>query len=177
MYFLSKILYLKYSSTTIYLLKDQKFSKRLLASLPETRFCYISYRCINKWGFYIRNVTFKKIMTATDGSVCSRLAANKGIELARLSRGTVYAVYVISTKYFSSMAVDFDWERIHEALEQEGNEAVNYVKGAGEIEGVIVEPILFEGNPADELIRYAEEEKWILLLWTLLAEQELIDCF
>jgi len=46
-------------------------------------------------------------MIATDGSVCSRLAANKGIELARLSGGTVYAIYVISTEYFSSMAVGF----------------------------------------------------------------------
>jgi Universal stress protein UspA and related nucleotide-binding proteins len=114
------------------------------------------------------NVTFKKIMIATDGSVCSRMAANNGIELARLSGGKVYAVYVVSMEYFSSMAVDLYWERIHEALENEGIEAVNYVKGAGEIEGVIVEPVLLEGNPTDELIRYAEENKMdIIIMGTL----------
>lgn len=79
---------------------------------------------MNKWGFCIGSVTFKKIMIATDGSVCSRMAANKGIELARSSGGKVYAIYVASMGYFSSMAVDFDWEIIHEALEKEGIEAI-----------------------------------------------------
>jgi nucleotide-binding universal stress UspA family protein len=106
----------------------------------------------------VGTVSFKKIMVATDGSICSRLAANNGIELARLSAGTVYAVYVVSTDYFSSMAVDLDWERMREALKKEGNQAVNYIKGVGEMEGVRVEPVLLEGHPADELIRYAEEE-------------------
>ena len=114
------------------------------------------------------NVSFKKIMVATDGSVCSRLAANKGIELARLSGGTVYAVYVVSTEYFSSMAVDFDWERMHEALKKDGCKAVNYVKGIGELENVNVKSILLEGHPADELIRYAEENEMdIIVMGTL----------
>lgn len=114
------------------------------------------------------NVSFKKIMVATDGSVCSRLAANKGIELARLSRGTVYAVYVVSTDYFSSMAVDFDWERMHQTLKKEGLQAVDSVKEAGEREGVNVESVLLEGHPADELTRYAEENEMdIIVMGTL----------
>ena len=119
-------------------------------------------------GFCMGNVSFKKIMVATDGSVCSRLAANKGIELARLSRGTVYAVYVVSTDYFSSMAVDFDWERMHQTLKKEGLQAVDSVKGAGEMEGVNVESVLLEGHPADELTRYAEENEMdIIVMGTL----------
>ncbi|AKB37448.1 Universal stress protein [Methanosarcina siciliae C2J] len=104
-------------------------------------------------------VNFRKIMIATDGSVCSRIAANYAIELARLSGGTIYAVYVVSTDYFSSMAVDFDWERMNEALKKEGHSAVNYVKRAGEMERVNVDPILLEGHPAEELIRYAEDNE------------------
>jgi nucleotide-binding universal stress UspA family protein len=119
---------------------------------------------MDKWGLCIGNVTFKKIMIATDGSVCSRIAASKGIELARLSGGTVYAVYVVSTEYFSSMAVDFDWERMHEALKKEGFRAVNSVKGIGELEKVNVKCILLEGHPAAELLRYAEEEKMDLIV-------------
>lgn len=103
-------------------------------------------------------------MIATDGSVCSRIAANKGIELARLSGGTIYAVYVVSTEYFSSMAVDFDWERMHEVLKKEGYKALNYVEGIGELENVNVESILLEGHPADELIRYAEKEKMDIII-------------
>lgn len=119
---------------------------------------------VNKWGFCIGNVSFKKIMIATDGSVCSRVAANKGIELARLSGGTVYAVYVISTEYFSSMAVDFNWERMREALKKDGCKAINYVKGIGELENVNVECILLEGHPAAELIRYVEQEKMDIIV-------------
>ncbi len=105
----------------------------------------------------MRNVSFKKIMIATDGSVCSRLAANHGIELAKLSKGTVYAVYVIPKDYFSSRAVDFDWGRIYESLRTEGNKALSYIKDIGKMEGITVESVLLEGHPADELIRYAEE--------------------
>ncbi len=113
-------------------------------------------------------VNFRKIMVATDGSICSRIAANYAIELARLSGGTVYAVYVVSTDYFSSMAVDFDWERMNEALKKEGHSAVSYVKRAGELEKVDVEPILLEGHPADELIRYAEENEMdVVVMGTL----------
>lgn len=110
------------------------------------------------------HISFKKIMIATDGSVCSRMATNNAIELARISGGTVYAVYVVSTDYFSSMAVDLDWERMREALKKEGIEAVNYVTGAGELEEVKVEPVLLEGHPANELIRYAEEERMDIVI-------------
>jgi nucleotide-binding universal stress UspA family protein len=116
----------------------------------------------------VGKIAFKKIMVATDGSVCSRMAANKGIELAKLSGGTVYAVHVVSTEYFSSMAVGFDWERMHETLRKEGVQAVNYVNGIGELEEVNVELVLLEGRPAEELIRYSEEaEMDVIVMGTL----------
>jgi nucleotide-binding universal stress UspA family protein len=62
------------------------------------------------------------------------------------------------------MAVDFDRERMYEALRKEGCKAVNYVKGAGEMEGVTVEPVLLEGHPAAELIRYAEENEMDIIV-------------
>ncbi len=130
-------------------------------------------------------INFKKIMVATDGSPCSGLVAEKGIELARLSGGMVYAVYVVSTAYLAPingdsfpMSVDPYWESIHEAWDKQGHEAVNYVKSLGDMKGINVEPVLLEGNPAEELIRYAEEEKkWILLLWALLEKQDWTGCF
>lgn len=120
-------------------------------------------------------ITFKKIMIATDGSNCSRLAADKGIELARLSGGTVYAVCVVSTAslsidgdYFSSIHVNPNLELIYKELKNQGQQAVDYVKGLGEIKGVNVESILLEGNPSEELLRYAKEEKMdIIFMGTL----------
>ncbi|HET8688019.1 MAG TPA: universal stress protein [Methanosarcina sp.] len=119
----------------------------------------------------MENVTFKKMMIATDGSDCSRLAAEKGIELARLSGGTVYAVCVVSTAslsmygdYFSSMNVNPYWELIYEALKNQAQQAVDYVKDLGEMKGINVESVLLEGHPADELIRYAGENEMDIIV-------------
>jgi nucleotide-binding universal stress UspA family protein len=122
----------------------------------------------------MRIVDYKKIMIATDGSDCSKLATDKGIELARLSGGTVYVVHVISTAYLFPMYGDYFmgmnpyWETIHETLKKHGQQAVDYIKGFGEINGIKVESILLEGNPSEELIRYADEEKMdIVIMGTL----------
>jgi nucleotide-binding universal stress UspA family protein len=120
-------------------------------------------------------VNFKKIMVATDGSDCSVLAAEKGIELARLSGGTVYAVCVVSTAslsmygdYFSSMGVNPYWELIYEELKNQGHQAVDSIKDLGAAKGINVESVLLEGHPADELIRYAEENEMdIIVMGTL----------
>lgn len=120
-------------------------------------------------------INFKKIMIATDGSTCSGLVAEKGIELARLSEGKVYAVYVVSTDYLAPingesfpMSVDPYWKPIQEAWRKQGQHAVNSVKSLGDKKGINVEPVLLEGNPSEELIRYAEEEKMdIVVMGTL----------
>jgi len=125
-------------------------------------------------------VNFKKIMIATDGSACSRLAVDKALELARLSGGTVYAIYVVSTDYLASidgdsfsLGVDPYWKSVYEAWKRQGQEAVNYVKGSGEMKGINVESVLLEGNPSYELIRYAEEEKMDIIIMGTLGKKGL----
>lgn len=120
-------------------------------------------------------INFKKIMIATDGSDCSKLAAEKGIELARLSGGMIYAVSVVSTTslsmygdYLSSTGMIPYWELIYEALKSQAQQAVDNVKSLGEMKGINVESILLERRPADELIRYAEENGMdIIVMGTL----------
>ncbi|AKB81496.1 Universal stress protein [Methanosarcina barkeri 3] len=120
-------------------------------------------------------VNFKKIMIATDGSDYSGLAAEKGIGLARLSGGTVFAVCVVSNTslsmymdYLSSTGVSPNWELIYEGLEIQAQQAVDYVKGLGEKKGINVESIVLEGVPVDELIHYAEENGMdIIVMGTL----------
>jgi nucleotide-binding universal stress UspA family protein len=130
-------------------------------------------------------VNFKKIMIATDGSTCSMLAADKGIEFALLSKGTVYAVYVVSTAYLSLMNRDYFssaglnpyyepmYESMHETIAKQGQQAVDYVKGLGEMKGIIVEPVLLEGNPSEELIRYAEEEQMDIIIMGTIGKKGL----
>jgi nucleotide-binding universal stress UspA family protein len=60
------------------------------------------------------------------------------------------------------------WESIHKALIKQGQQAVDSIKSLGEMKGINVKPVLLEGNPSDELIRYAEEEKMdIVIMGTL----------
>lgn len=125
----------------------------------------------------MQNVNFKKIMIATDGSDCSKLAAKRGIDLARLSGGTVYAVYVVSTAslsmdgdYFSSVRANPNLELIYEALKNQGQQAVDYVISLGEMKEVNVKPVLLEGNTAEELLRYAKEEKMDLVIMGTLGK-------
>lgn len=115
---------------------------------------------------------FKKIMIATDGSECSKKAVNKGIEFAQLSGGTVYAVYVVTTayistldgSYFSSIDMYPYWKAIHEALNKQGHQAVDYVKELGDKMSINVKSIILEGNPSEELIQYAEKENMDIVI-------------
>lgn len=115
---------------------------------------------------------FRNIMIATDGSECSKKAVDKGIEFARLSGGTVYAVYVVSTayifaldgSYFSSIDTYPYLEAMHDMLNKQGQQAVDYVKELGEKKSVNVESVLLEGNPSEELIRYAEKENMDIVI-------------
>jgi len=61
--------------------------------------------------------------------------------------------------YLSPMNMNIYWGSIREAFKTQGQQAVNYVKNLGDMKGIKVEPVLLEGNPSAELIRYAEEEK------------------
>ena len=133
----------------------------------------------------METVNFNKIMIATDGSTCSMLAADKGIELARLSKGTVYAVCVMPTAYLTPMDRDYFsstgvnpyyesmYEAMHEAMKKQGQQAVDYVKGLGEMKGIDVKPVLLEGNPSEELIRYAEEEQMDIVIMGTIGKKGL----
>jgi nucleotide-binding universal stress UspA family protein len=118
-----------------------------------------------------RNI-FRNIMIATDGSECSKKVVDKGIEFARFSGGTVCAVYVVSTAYISAMDGSYSssidmfpyFEAMHDALKKQGQQAIDYVKELGAKKSVNVESVLLEGNPSEELIRYAEKEKMDIVI-------------
>ena len=66
------------------------------------------------------------------------------------------------------MGVNPYWKLIYDALKNQAQQAVDYVKGLGEMKGINVKSVLLEGHPADELIRYAEENGMdIIVMGTL----------
>ncbi|MDM7935733.1 MAG: universal stress protein [Methanothrix sp.] len=99
---------------------------------------------------------FEKIMVATDGSEHGMRAAKVAVEMARLSGGSLTAVYVADTTRTSHLPDDMLLFSIRELLLKEGKEAVGMVERLAEEAGVGFEGVVLEGNPGEEIIGYAE---------------------
>ncbi len=101
---------------------------------------------------------FEKILAATDGSKHSEKAAKIAIDLAKLSSGTVTAIYVADTSRTSHLPDDMLLFSIRELLMKEGNEALDFVEKMAKEAGVNFEKALVEGNPGEEIIHYAVKQ-------------------
>jgi nucleotide-binding universal stress UspA family protein len=53
---------------------------------------------------------------------------------------------------------DFGWEKAAvEHFRDEGKRAIGFVEDAAKAEGLELEPVLLEGHPADEVVKFAEQ--------------------
>lgn len=102
---------------------------------------------------------YRKIMVATDGSEPVKKAVDTAIEIARLGGAKLYAVYVMASGGISlAHPRDVGWDKaMKEHLTTEGNEATAYVEAAGKAANIEVESLILEGNPAHEIIEFAEK--------------------
>ena len=108
----------------------------------------------------MKSTIFRKIMVATDGSELVRKAVDSAIEIAKLSEAKLYAVHVIAIGRLYSIisSRDAEWKKtMKEQLTTEGKEATAYVENAGRAANVEVESVILEGNPANEIIDFAEK--------------------
>jgi len=111
---------------------------------------------------------YKKILIATDGSEHTKNAVNYGIDLAKNTGAKLHAIYVVDTAAFASIPMDAAWESMYELLKQEGDEATRYVSEKAEEESLEVEKSTIEGHPAEEIIKYAENNSIdIIVMGTL----------
>jgi nucleotide-binding universal stress UspA family protein len=88
---------------------------------------------------------FEKILVATDGSEHSEKAAIAGIELSRLTKGMVTAIYV-------------------EDREKKGIEATERIRDLASKAGVPFEAKIIKGNPAEEILKFAEDAKMDIIV-------------
>ncbi|MCX9010733.1 MAG: universal stress protein [Candidatus Methanoperedens sp.] len=104
---------------------------------------------------------YKKILVATDGSDYTKKATNHAIELAKLSGAELHAIYVIDTRYGcgpeSCILTDTSSERLKSILGCQGDTAIKYIEKLANKEGIHTERWIVEGNPAEEIVRLAEE--------------------
>jgi len=126
---------------------------------------------------------FRKIMVATDGSELTKKAVDSAIEITKLNDAKLYAVHVIAPGDFSitqneprasitqNELRDAKWKKeMKEHLATQGKEATAYVENSGKIASIAVESVILEGNPADEIIDFAEKNDIDLIVMGTLGK-------
>lgn len=118
----------------------------------------------------MREELYRNIVIATDGSRNTRRAISYGIELAKLSGATVYALYVVNTKSTISENWTIGKETIYNIMKCDGQKAVSEVKKIGEASGVEVREVVLDGCPSSEIIKFAENNNADLIVMGTLGE-------
>lgn len=95
---------------------------------------------------------FHNILVPTDGSDYTNFAIDKALELAQAVGGKITALYVLDQTMISNMPVDVAVRNIHEALQQEGQEAVESVRKKAESMGVQIDVMIKEGIPVNIIV-------------------------
>lgn len=116
---------------------------------------------------------YKKILIATDGSEYTKKAVDYGVDLSKHTGAKLHAIYVVDTAAFASIPMDAAWESMYELLRQEGDEATKYVAENAEAEDLEVERLTVEGHPADEIIKYAENNSIDMIIMGTLGKSGL----
>lgn len=102
---------------------------------------------------------YKKILIATDGSENGAQAVKAGMEIAKLSQGKAYALYVIDNTCYPAEKWD---PKLKTAMEEQfktfGLEMTATVEEAAKSAGVEVEFVIREGHPAEKILDFAEKQ-------------------
>ncbi|MEF8780498.1 MAG: universal stress protein [Haloferacaceae archaeon] len=92
------------------------------------------------------------ILAPTEGSPCANTGIERAIDVAADSGATLHALYVVD----QGLGRPGDWDIVVERQEAEGEEALDAAGDLGERAGVEVEKHLRRGNPAQEIVGFAE---------------------
>jgi len=97
---------------------------------------------------------YERILIPTDGSTGTAHVAMQAIDLAEQYGSTLYVLNVVDTDVGSMLS---DIKETKEELEQQGQRAVERVETMAEIHGVDAETDVVQGDPADQILEYADE--------------------
>ena len=120
---------------------------------------------------------FKKIMVATDGSQTSIRTAELAVGLARLSRGSIIAIYVVDVYRLAHLpgytALPSLSSRLMELMLKEGELAISEVGNMASDEGVPFDSIIAEGDPSQEIIKRSHKSGADLLVLGRIGRSDL----
>ncbi|MFB6156076.1 MAG: universal stress protein [Haloferacaceae archaeon] len=99
---------------------------------------------------------YDRILVPTDGSEGVERAVDHAIELALEHGAEIHAIYVVNPAHFSGIPMEGTVEGVSELYREDAEAAVEAVAERCRDRGVEVEPVVAEGTPSAEIVRYAE---------------------
>jgi nucleotide-binding universal stress UspA family protein len=118
---------------------------------------------------------YERILIATDGSKHSEKAAERAIEIAKLSKGKIIALFVADPdKYFfsgeeamkSSRSYDLAEDKVkmfQDAISKDAEAAMKYVTERSNQAGASLEKRIVHGHPADEILKAGDGADLIIM--------------
>jgi len=99
---------------------------------------------------------YEDILLPTDGSESMDAVIEHVADIAARRDATVHALYVIDDRSFLTLQDDMKGDVV-DGLRTEGETATTTVASQLEAEGVTVRTAIRKGNPADEVLAYADK--------------------
>lgn len=99
---------------------------------------------------------YDEILVPTDGSPAAEDAIKHAVDLAEKYGARVHGLYVVDASAFAS--VEAGSEMVVDALEQEGQQAVDEVRERAEAAGLEAETHVVSGTAYRSILDYAEAE-------------------
>lgn len=96
---------------------------------------------------------YDRILVPTDGSPGMKRVVSHAAELSAVHDSTLEAAYVVNSSAVANLPMESSWEGVAEMLREEGENALD---AAVECAECSVERTMLEGNPAHEIVEYAD---------------------
>jgi nucleotide-binding universal stress UspA family protein len=98
---------------------------------------------------------YDEILVPTDGSAAAERAIDHAVDIAETYGARIHAVYVVDAGSYSTLEAGS--QVVMEALEDEGEQAVERVRAAAADHGVEVVTDVVAGSAHSSLLQYAED--------------------
>lgn len=105
----------------------------------------------------MKSTVIKKVMIATDGSINTEKAVITGIEIAKSMEAKLYTIHVVPQIHAPVAKGGGLSKAREEHVRSDGEKAIDHVEELAKKAGLEVEKKLVEGNPGNEIIRFAQE--------------------
>jgi len=96
---------------------------------------------------------YDRILVPTDGSPGMKRVVSHAAKLSAVHDATLEAVYVVNSSAIANLPMESSWEGVAEMLREEGENALDAAVERAEYP---VERTMLEGNPAHEIVEYAD---------------------